>query len=77
MQKDTRWNSERDALLFDPEGNELNGKKMNIFPKKRLTDLANFFLLITDLFGLNFTDYRFVGLNFTDYRFLCLNFTYY
>ena len=49
MQKDTRWNSEREALLFVPERNELNGMKMNIStPKEQFPDLDHFFLLITD-----------------------------
>ena len=56
MQKDTRWNSEREALLFVPERNELNGMKMNIStPKEQFPDLDHFF----------FTDYWFqVNLNF-------------
>ena len=41
--KDTCWNSERNALLFDPERNEMNGKKMNIFKKKKITDFRQFF----------------------------------
>ena len=51
--KDTRCDSERDALqlLFDPVKNELNGNKMNIFtPKEKITDLAKF-LLITDFWA--------------------------
>ena len=46
MQKDTRWDSERDALklLFDRERNELNGNKRNIFtPEEKFTDLAIFY----------------------------------
>ena len=51
MQKDTRWNSERDALLFDPERNELNGKKTNIFtPREKFNDLAKL-LLITSFWA--------------------------
>ena len=42
--KDTRWYSERGAQLFDPEMNELNGKKINVYtPKEKFIDLANFY----------------------------------
>ena len=46
MQKDTCWNSERDALLFGLERNELNGKKMKIFTPKKFSNLAKFLMLI-------------------------------
>ena len=44
MQKDTCQNSERDALLFDPESNELNDKKMIIFIPKEVYWFGQFLL---------------------------------